>query len=289
MPEPLPTRQRVGQWPAAAVIFGFAVCELCWATGREPRALAIIMLLYFVVSLVGMSIYGVEAWTRNADGFGVLFRPVRAPGAVGRRDGGSYARPPVSARRAEPVSGTSRAAPSIGSTALRRRQGGAAVQRRGAARAGRSSRARAARRARRCELGFVLGLSLAIGVRVAIWCWRIEGMPRVRGLTPGSSRRLAHSLIPIVAAYLVAALLLAAGLQRPGPVAAGLRPARQRLGPVRRRRTRDRLLDRHRDQIWYVQVGALVLGHVSALVLAHDRGAVLYGGSARRPRPRSSC
>ena len=31
------------------------------------------MLLYLVVSLVGMSIYGVEAWTRNADGFGVLF------------------------------------------------------------------------------------------------------------------------------------------------------------------------------------------------------------------------
>jgi hypothetical protein len=28
--------------------------------------------------------------------------------------------------------------------------------------------------------------------------------------------------------------------------------------------------------IWYVQVGALVLGHVAALVLAHDRALVVH-------------
>ena len=28
--------------------------------------------------------------------------------------------------------------------------------------------------------------------------------------------------------------------------------------------------------IWYVQVGALVIGHVAALVLAHDRALALY-------------
>jgi hypothetical protein len=31
--------------------------------------------------------------------------------------------------------------------------------------------------------------------------------------------------------------------------------------------------------IWYVQVGALVAGHVSGLALAHDRALVLYGDS----------
>ena len=31
------------------------------------------MLGYVVVMLVGMSLYGVEAWTRNADPFGVYF------------------------------------------------------------------------------------------------------------------------------------------------------------------------------------------------------------------------
>jgi hypothetical protein len=28
--------------------------------------------------------------------------------------------------------------------------------------------------------------------------------------------------------------------------------------------------------VWYVQVGALVAGHVTALVLAHDRAIALY-------------
>ena len=29
--------------------------------------------------------------------------------------------------------------------------------------------------------------------------------------------------------------------------------------------------------IWYVQVAALVIGHVAALTLAHDRALVVYG------------
>jgi hypothetical protein len=33
--------------------------------------------------------------------------------------------------------------------------------------------------------------------------------------------------------------------------------------------------------IWYVQVGALVAGHVTGLVLAHDRGIAVYGDSRR--------
>jgi hypothetical protein len=36
--------------------------------------------------------------------------------------------------------------------------------------------------------------------------------------------------------------------------------------------------------IWYVQVGALVLGHVAALVLAHDRALELYGSAKQATR-----
>jgi hypothetical protein len=31
--------------------------------------------------------------------------------------------------------------------------------------------------------------------------------------------------------------------------------------------------------IWYVQVGALIIGHVGALVLAHDRALEVYGSA----------
>ena len=33
------------------------------------------------------------------------------------------------------------------------------------------------------------------------------------------------------------------------------------------------------NAIWYVQVGALVIGHVAALVLGHDRALAIYGDS----------
>ena len=36
--------------------------------------------------------------------------------------------------------------------------------------------------------------------------------------------------------------------------------------------------------IWYVQVGALVAGHVAALVLAHDRALVVYGSARQASR-----
>ena len=38
------------------------------------------MLVYFAVMLVGMSVYGVDAWVRNADAFGVLFSLLGARG-----------------------------------------------------------------------------------------------------------------------------------------------------------------------------------------------------------------
>jgi hypothetical protein len=33
------------------------------------------------------------------------------------------------------------------------------------------------------------------------------------------------------------------------------------------------------NQAWYLQVGLVIAGHVAALVLAHDRALVLFGGS----------
>ena len=36
--------------------------------------------------------------------------------------------------------------------------------------------------------------------------------------------------------------------------------------------------------IWYVQVGALVVGHVAALVLAHDRALTVYGSARAATR-----
>ena len=73
VPAALVYPERLGRWPAAAGVVGFGICELCWATAREPAPLAVLMLAYVVVMLVGMSLYGVETWTRRADAFSVYF------------------------------------------------------------------------------------------------------------------------------------------------------------------------------------------------------------------------
>ena len=55
------------------------------------------MLVYVVVMLVGMSLYGVEAWTRNADPLGVYFSLFASLAPVTRHDGALYA--PAARRR----------------------------------------------------------------------------------------------------------------------------------------------------------------------------------------------
>ena len=75
---------------AALGVAGFGICELCWGTAREPAPVAIIMLVYLVVMLVGMSLYGVEAWTRNADPLGVYFSLFGSLAPIARHDGALY-------------------------------------------------------------------------------------------------------------------------------------------------------------------------------------------------------
>jgi len=71
--EVFPYPDRLGHWPAAAGILAFVICELCWATGRQPGPLAVLMLTYLFVQLAGQGVYGVEAWSRRGDAFGVWF------------------------------------------------------------------------------------------------------------------------------------------------------------------------------------------------------------------------
>jgi hypothetical protein len=267
LPAPLAYPERLGRWPAAAGVIGFGICELCWAAAREPATLTVLMLAYVVLMLVGMSLYGVEAWSRNADAFGVYFGLFAALAPFERRAGALFVRPPVTgATRIDGrVAGTAAVLlAGIGVTAfdgaaegplfndlLPHLQDFFAGFGFGPAKA--------------LELGFTVGLAATVGLVALIW-----GLAR-----PGP--RLAHSLAPILAAYVVAhyfSLLayngqdlvrlasdpLGDGSDLFGGAGAGID-----YGVV------------SATAIWYVQVGALVLGHVAGLVLAHDRALVVHG------------
>jgi hypothetical protein len=276
LPAPLDYPEKLGRWPAAAGIVGFGICELCWATAREPAPLAVLMLAYVVVMLVGMSLYGVESWSRNADAFGVYFGLFASLAPITRRDGVLFARPPfVGAGRVDGRPGTAAVLlAGIGITAFDGASEGPLfndvlpdLQT--------FFRDLGFGPERALEAGFVVGLLVGVAFVSAIWILAVAGMPRVNGARPG--RQLVFSLTPILAAYVVAHYfsLLAYQAQDLWRLASDpLGDGSDLFGGARA--TIDYGIVSATD-IWYVQVAALVIGHVAALVLAHDRALVIYG------------
>ena len=280
-PEPLPYPERLGNWPVVAGILGFVICELCWAAAKDPRPLAIVMLVYFAIQLVGMSLYGVEAWTRRGDSFGVWFGVLARLSPVGRRaDGWVVLRPPVVAATGLSVQAgtTALLLLAIGSTAFDGAREGPLFN-------GLVGDLQDAFTGLGTSLGSGLELALIVclGITVAaisaIWAVVVLGMPRrqLRLSHLELSRRFVHTLIPIAAAYLVAHYfsLLAYNGQSLWILASDpLGKGSDIFG------TAGNAIDYSvisATGIWYVQVGALVLGHVAGLVLGHDRALVLYG------------
>ena len=284
LPEPLAYPERLGRWPAAAVVFGFAICELCWAQATEPGTLAILMLVYFIAMLVGMSVYGVEPWVRNADGFGVLFGLIATLAPIARREDGRLVlrAPGIGAARLVPVAGTVAVAlVSIGSTAFDGAKEGATFNNL-AIDLQDGFHAVSLPLSTALELGFVGVLAGSVVIVSAIWS---VGMAGVRHSSwTEVSRRFAHTLIPIAAGYLVAhyfSLLVYNGQDLWRLASDPLGHGSDLFGGA------DSTIDYGvitATGIWYVQVGALVAGHVAALVLAHDRALELYGSARAATR-----
>jgi hypothetical protein len=283
MPEPLAYPERVGRWPAAFWILVFAICELCWAKATEPGPLAILMLIYLVVMLVGMSTYGVEPWVRNADGFGVLFGLLGSLAPLGRRaDGRLVLRwPTTGSLKVAAVVGTMACLlTSIGSTAFDGAKEGAVFNDM-AKRLQSFLHSLGLSLGTALELGFVIVLLGTIAVVTALWLGGMEGMPPAKSASTrvARARAFAHALIPIAAGYLVAhyfSLLAYNGQDVWRLLNDPLGKGSDLFGGA------DSGIDYgivSATQIWYVQVGALVCGHVAALVLAHDRALELYGSA----------
>ncbi|WP_296556829.1 hypothetical protein [Pigmentiphaga sp.] len=65
---------RWAAWPAVILFFAFAWAELIWQDKDVPGAIATALLAYSVLGWIGMLLFGVEAWRRQADAFAMVFR-----------------------------------------------------------------------------------------------------------------------------------------------------------------------------------------------------------------------
>jgi hypothetical protein len=70
----LPYPERLGQWPAVALLVWWSWAELIWDRAKEPRTLAAIALAYVVATLAGSALFGARVWLGNVEVFTVLAR-----------------------------------------------------------------------------------------------------------------------------------------------------------------------------------------------------------------------
>jgi hypothetical protein len=128
------------------------------------------------------------------------------------------------------------------------------------------------------EVAYTIGLLAVIGFAALLYWLGVLGMRSIDRThdAVGLARRFAHSLVPIAFAYLLAHYF--SYLPYQGQATAFL--ASDPLGKGWDLfGTASSTIDYSvisATGIWYVQVGALVLGHVAGLVLAHDRALVVF-------------
>ncbi len=279
MPAPFRYPERLGRWPAAALLLAFAWIELAYRNGSDPSTLAIAALVYSAITLLGIACFGTEAWLSRGEAFSVYFNffsrlsPLTVKeGRLGRR------RLLSGVTGLEPLPGTiALLFVMIGTVMFDGASEGSPwvdiapdIQDRfidigfGPA----SS----------LELTFSVGMLLALGIVALIYGIGVYGIRTIdRRPAIEIARSFSHTLVPIAAAYVLAhyfSLLVyngqAIGYLASDPLGKGW----DLFG------TADKAIDYgvvSATAIWYVQVGVLVAGHVCGLILAHDRALVLYG------------
>jgi hypothetical protein len=275
-----PYPERLGRWPAAIGLFVFTWIELVSGWGEEPAMLVSAVVGYTVLMLAAQVVWGVETWTRYGEAFAVYFDLFARMSIFETRDGGVGVRRPLGGLpRLDPAPGTvAFVTVMIGTVTFDGLSQGplwgdiseAIIDGLDGLGFGALTAAKVA-----ATLGLALGVALVAG----FYRLGIEGARSVGGgmTFERLEHGFIHTLVPIAAVYVAAHYLtfllfegqainylasdpFGQGWDLFGTVNAGI----------------DYTVFPQEDT-WYVQVAVVVIGHVAALTLAHDRALILYG------------
>jgi hypothetical protein len=293
-PRKLAYPERLGRWPAAVGLLAVVWLEVVYgatggvAVGLDPHSCAVAACVYSVYTLAMMALFGVEEWCATGEIFSVYFGMFSQLGFLGVRDGRLGRRRPLSAAGTWALIPGSAAVviASIASTSFDGGQEGAFKGAIGSVFEwlvevgfGPTAALRSANTVFMvlCFAGVALVFDLGLrGMR------EIPGAPSLAKLRTA----FAHSLIPIALAYLIAhyfslfvfqeqaqfTYLLSDPLGTGHTDLFGTAEAGINFAVISSR------------TIWYVQVGALVVGHVLGLTLAHDRALTIWPDPRRATR-----
>ncbi|MCK9250440.1 MAG: fenitrothion hydrolase [Solirubrobacteraceae bacterium] len=290
-PRPIAWPVRLGMWPAAGVLLAFGWLELVAADRDDPSLIGLVALVYGVTMLVGTGVFGTTFLDR-ADGFGRYFHIASTLAPVFWRDGRVGLRVPGSGLgELRPARGLPAVVlVLIGTTTFDGLSGGEAWTSDGSLGPmledlfaslglGATGAATAA-----STTGLLLCVLLVSGLVLV----GIAGIRRVSGRTLGTKdllERFAPSLVPIVLGYAIAhyVSLLVINGQALGFLLSDPRgDGSNLLGTAGWTIDYDVLSP---EATWYLQVVALIGGHVAGLIAAHDVAVRTFRG--RRTAARS--
>jgi hypothetical protein len=293
-PPPLRYPEKLGRWPAAIGLFGVVWLELVYGSsgfqvvGLTPHTIAIATLVYSVYTFVAMALFGSEKWLERGETFSVYFHMFSTLAGFETRDGRIGLRRPLAAAGrwvTESPGSIALILLTIGATTFDGASEGTLA----------SPIASVEDWMGDIGLGPVLALrltnslflALAIGFVAALFWAGIYGMHTVRTeiSTRELGRRFAHAFIPIALAYLVAhyfsGIVFSEQAQFSYLLSDPLGDGSDIFGTASGGIDYDVI---SANAIWYVQVAALVIGHVTALVLGHDRALRVYGSAREATR-----
>jgi hypothetical protein len=270
--------ERLGRFPAAVVLLAFAALELAYSDPSSPRALAFAIALYTYVTLFGMLAFGRSTWERSGEGFAVLFAYLARMAPLAAIEGRLRLRWPLTGlggadRRPGAVAvlavmlgsvffdGYSRT--TTWQDMLAEIEGPYLVDRPGLG-----------------ELLVTLtnlgGILLAVALVAAAYlaaCAIAGSLVRApRSLAP----EFVLSLVPIAFAYLVAHYFSLFVVQGQFAIPLLSDPLGRSWNLFGTADWLPNLTPFSPNTIWYVQVGALVAGHVAGLAIAHDRAITVF-------------
>jgi hypothetical protein len=274
-----PYPEKLGRWPAAVAIFAFTWIELVSGWGDHPARLVTAALVYTAGTLAAQCVYGVETWSRRGEGFAVYYNLFSRMSVFETRDGVVGLRPPLAGLpRLDPAAGTvAFVTVMIGTVTFDGLSQGPLWRDLSAdivdALDGTFSALTAS------QIASTIGLFIGVGIVAGFYRLGIEGARSVGGDVSVSrlEKGFIHTLLPIAAVYVAAHYFtflifegqainylasdpFGQGWDLFGTVASGI----------------DYSIFPQKDT-WYVQVAFVVVGHVAALTLAHDRALTLYG------------
>jgi hypothetical protein len=279
--------EKLGRWPAAIGLFLFVWLELVYgegstvAVGVTPEVVSQAILFYSVYTLVMTAMFGREAWFKSGEIFSVYFGMFGSLGKLQARDRELGVRRFLGGATSW-VAGIPGSVAvvicSIGTTTFDGASEGVfkggidqLVTWTGDLGFGATAAVRTSN---------TIFMLLSVGIVALIYLAGVRGMSTVPGAPdrPTLWRSFAHALIPIAFAYLLAHYFSLFFFQEQAqftyllsdPLGTGTTDLFGTAGYG---------VDYNaisNQMVWYVQVAALVCGHVAGLVLAHDRAITIW-------------